>query len=91
MIRKKLNDEDPSVTIDVSSICINISYNEGISAISRSLEEAQTEPLMKMFICRLTKQVLTKNYFELNAFNLYIPNQGNTMDTRMLPPMPIYS
>ena len=47
MIGKKLNEEDILVTRDVSSLYPNIQHNEGISAINKSLEEAQINSLKK--------------------------------------------
>ena len=85
---KKFNDEDILVRIDVSSVHTSILHNEGISAISKSLEE--NDPLKRMLICRLTKHVLTRNYFEFNS-KLYFQKQGTAMRTRMAPPMPTYS
>ena len=84
IISKKLNDEDLLVTIDVSSFNTNIQHNGVISAISRSIKEVQSDPLKRMFICRLTEEVLTKNYVEFNS-KLHIQKQGTAMGTRMAP------
>ena len=54
------------MTIDVKSLYKNIPHNEGIQALNRMMEETALHPMKKLFICRLTNLVLTKNYFEFN-------------------------
>ena len=56
----KLKIEDLPVTREVTSLYTNIPHNEGIATIYQTLDEASTNPLEKMFTCRLINQVLTK-------------------------------
>ena len=72
------------VTVDVSSLYINIPHTEGISAINKMMEDTGTDTLLKMFIANLTHQVLTKSYFKFND-KLYEQIQGTAMGTRMAP------
>ena len=48
------------------------------------IEETGLDTLHKMFICNLTHQVLTKNYFQFNG-QMYIQKQGTAMGTRKAP------
>ena len=80
----RLHDEDLLVIIDVILLYTNIIHDEGIHAINKSLEEAQVNPLLRMFIFTLIKKVLTKNHFEFNS-QLYIQKMGTAMGTRMVP------
>ena len=66
LLGKKLAPTDILVTIDVKSLYTNIPHNEGIQALNRMMEESDLHPMKKLFICRLTNLVLTKNYFEFN-------------------------
>ena len=84
LLGKKLAPTDILVTIDVKSLYTNIPHNEGIQALNRMMEETDLHPMKKLFICRLTKIVLTKNYFEFNN-KLYRQTQGTAMGTRMAP------
>ena len=63
---------------------IQTSPNEGIQALNRMMEETDLHPMKKLFMCRLTNLVLTKNYFEFNN-KLYRQTQGTAMGTRMAP------
>ena len=45
---------------------------------------ASYDTLLRMFICKLAHQALTKNYFIFNK-QLYIQKQGTAMGTRMAP------
>ena len=69
---------------------MNKPHSEGIGAINVSLKDAQTDLLKRMFIWRLTKQVLTKNYFKFNS-KQDIEKEGIEMGTRMVPLMQTYS
>ena len=62
----------------------NIPHTEGIAAITRMIEETGLDTLHKMFICNLTHQVLTKNFFKFNG-QMYVQKQGTAMGTRMAP------
>ena len=84
LLGKKLAPTDILVTIDVKSLYTNISHNEGIQALNRTMEETDIHPMKKLFICRLANLVLTKNYFEFNN-KLYRQIQGTAMGTRMAP------
>ena len=46
------------------------------------MEETGLDTLLRMFICNLAHQVLTKNYFTFNK-QLYIQKQGTAMGTTM--------
>ena len=72
------------VTIDVKSLYTNIPYTEGIATITRMMEDTGLDTLHKMFICNLTHQVLTKNYFKFNG-QMYIQKQGTAIGTRLAP------
>ena len=80
----QLDPTDLLVTTDVSALYTSIPHNEGLLAINKTHEENQYDPLLKTFICRLTHQVLTKNYFTFNG-KLYHQIQGTAMGTRMAP------
>ena len=60
LLGKKLALEDILVAIDVQSLYTNIPHTEGIQALNRILEETNTDPMKKLFICRLANVVLTK-------------------------------
>ena len=79
----QLDPTDLLVTIDVSALYTSIPHNEGLMAINKALEN-QYDPLLKTFICRLTHQVLIKNYFTFNG-KFYHQIQGTAMGTRMAP------
>ena len=85
----QLDPTDLLVTIDVSALYTSIPHNEGLMAINKALEENQYDPLLKTFICRLTHQVLTKNYFTFNG-KFYHQIQGTAMGTRMAPSYATY-
>ena len=78
----QLEPQDILVTIDVSSLYINIPHTEGTAAINKMMEETGTDNLLKMLISNLNYQVLTKNYFD---DQLYKQKQGTAMGTRMAP------
>ena len=81
---QKIQNTDILVTIDVKSPYTNIPHTEGIAAITRMIEETGLDTLQRMFICYLTHQVLTKNYFIFNG-QIYIQKQGIAIGTRMAP------
>ena len=81
--------QDLLVTIDVQSLYINIPHTEGIQALNRILEEAHTDSMKKLLICRLANIVLIKNYFTFNN-SLYRQIQGIAMGTGMVPHMLTY-
>ena len=66
------------------SLYTNIQYIKGIAAITKMMEDTGLDTLLRMFICNLAHQVLTKNYFIFNK-QLYIQKQGTAMGTRMAP------
>ena len=72
------------VTIDVKSLYTNIPHTEGIAAITRMIEYTGLDTLHRMFICNLTHQVLTKNYFQFNG-QMYRQKQSTAIGTRMAP------
>ena len=80
----KIQSTDLLVTIDVKSLYTNIPHTEGIAAITKMVEDTGLDTLLRMFICNLSHQVLTKNYFIFNK-QLYIQKQGTAMGTRMAP------
>ena len=80
----EIQNTDLLVTIDVKSLYTNIPHTEGITAITRMIEETGLDTLHKMFICNLAHQVLTKNYFTFNG-QMYIQKQGTAVGTRMAP------
>ena len=84
LLGKKLAPQDLLVTIDVQVLYTNIPHNEGIQALNRILEEAHTDPMKKLLICRLANLVLTKNYFTFKN-SLYRQIQSTAMETRMAP------
>ena len=84
LLGKKLAPQDRLVAIDVQSLYTNIPHTEGIQALNRILEEAHTELLKKLLICRLGNLVLTKNYFTFSN-SLYRQIQGTAMGTRIAP------
>ena len=59
----KIQSTDLLVTIDVKSLYTNIPHMEGIAAITRMIEDTGLDTLHRIFLCNLTHQVLTKNYF----------------------------
>ena len=81
---QKIQNTDLLVTIDVKSLYTNIPHTEGIAAITRMIEDTGLDTLHRMFICNLTHQVLTKNYFQFNG-QMYRQKQGTAMGTRMAP------
>ena len=81
---QKIQNTDLLVTIDVKPLYTNKPHTEGIPAITRMIEDTGLDTLHKMFICNLTHQVLTKNYFNFNG-QMYIQKQGTAMGTRMAP------
>ena len=81
---QKIQNTDLLVTIDVKSLYTNIPHTEGIAAITKIIEETGLDTLQRMFICNLTHQVLTKNYFIFNG-QIHIQKQGTAMGTRMAP------
>ena len=81
---KKIQNTDLVVTIDVKSLYTNIPHTEGIAPITRMIEDTRLDTLHKMFICNLTHQVLTKNYFKFSG-QMYIQKQDTAMGTRMGP------
>ena len=62
---QKIQSRDLLVTIDIKSLYTNIPHTEGITAITRMIEDTGLDTLHKMFICNFTHQVLTKNYFQI--------------------------
>ena len=80
----KIQSTDLLVTIDVKSLYTNIPHTEGIADITKMMEDTGLDTLLRMFICNLAHQVLTKNYFIFNK-HLYIQKQGTVMGTRMAP------
>ena len=46
--KKNHNEEDLLVTIDVSSLYTNLPHNEGVCAINKRFNEAQTNPVKQM-------------------------------------------
>ena len=84
LLGKTLAPQDLLVSTDVQSLYTNIPHTEGIQALNGILEEAHTDPMKKLLICRLAKVVLTKNYFTFNN-SLYRQIQSTALGTRMAP------
>ena len=76
--------QDLLVTIDVQALYTNIPHTESIQALNRILEEAHTDPMKKLLICRFDNLVSTKNYFTFNNI-LSRQIQGTAMGTKMAP------
>ena len=83
LLGMKLAPGDLLVTIDVNSLNTNIPHNEDISAINRSLEEIETDPL-KRFDMQTSRFNPHKNNFTFHS-NMYIQNYDTAMGIKMAP------
>ena len=79
-----IEEEDPLVTMDVSSLYTNIKQQDRIEALKLWLKENGTNLEKPEFIGTLAKLVLTSNYLTFNG-KIYLQKQGTAMGTRMAP------
>ena len=79
-----IEENDLLVTVDVSSLYINIKHEDGIEALKSWLIENGTNQEKSEFIGTLAKLVLTSNYFTFNG-KMYLQKQGTAMGKRMAP------
>ena len=62
LLGQRLTPGDLLVTIDINSLYTNITHNEGIKALNRSLEEVNTGQLKKVYVCPSSNNYLTSIY-----------------------------
>ena len=79
-----IEEKDPLVTTDVSSLYTNIIHEEGLEAMRSWMTENNIFQQRAQFIKILGTLVLKNNYFEFNG-EIYLQQQGTAMGTRMAP------
>ena len=79
-----IEEEDPLVTMDVSSLYTNIKQQDRIEALKLWLKENGTNLEKPELIGTLAKLVLTSNYLTFNG-KIYLQKQGTAMGTGMAP------